>query len=230
MTSAEYYLHGAEGVFGSWGNGGVKRFFHNDHLGSPRLITGDDGANPVATLAPRHDYPFGTDFGDGSPHDDRISKFTNHERDIPRRTDHMQARIYATSLQRFLSPDPGRDGWNLYSYVGNNPVNAVDPDSRNAAADCSAAACLVAVRAQVEVDISNSREVETAQQFKLYSDPLECEGSALMKSDTSWVWPMNTRKMKPFSLTHTWRAHAQGQPVKVVRSANAGERRPRGLV
>ncbi|MCB1056633.1 MAG: hypothetical protein KDD11_14120, partial [Acidobacteria bacterium] len=36
-------------------------------------------------------------------------------------------RTYAFPLLRFMSVDPGRDGWNMYTYVGNNPVNAVDP-------------------------------------------------------------------------------------------------------
>ncbi|RMH36780.1 MAG: RHS repeat-associated core domain-containing protein, partial [Gammaproteobacteria bacterium] len=43
---------------------------------------------------------------------------------------HMRARVYATELARFLEPDPigfASGQLNLYSYVGGDPVNAVDP-------------------------------------------------------------------------------------------------------
>jgi len=46
----------------------------------------------------------------------------------------MHARTYFPYTARFLSPDPGRDydlshpqSFNLYAYVRNNPMNAVDP-------------------------------------------------------------------------------------------------------
>ena len=32
-----------------------------------------------------------------------------------------------------MQVDPARDGWNLYGYVGGNPVNMVDPDGRERA-------------------------------------------------------------------------------------------------
>jgi hypothetical protein len=47
----------------------------------------------------------------------------------------MQARYFGGALGRFLSPDPRNaeasltnpQSWNAYSYVGNNPLAAVDP-------------------------------------------------------------------------------------------------------
>ncbi|RMH77468.1 MAG: RHS repeat-associated core domain-containing protein, partial [Calditrichaeota bacterium] len=53
---------------------------------------------------------------------------------------HMRARVYATELARFLEPDPvgfASGQLNLYSYVGGDPVNAVDPQGT---ADCPAGA------------------------------------------------------------------------------------------
>ncbi|MGC8917658.1 MAG: RHS repeat-associated core domain-containing protein, partial [Thermoanaerobaculum sp.] len=51
--------------------------------------------------------------------------------------DYMHARYYASVAGRFLSVDPGRDydpkspqSFNLYAYVRNNPVSAVDKDGR----------------------------------------------------------------------------------------------------
>jgi hypothetical protein len=40
----------------------------------------------------------------------------------------MLGRHYILDLARFGSVDPARDGWNLYGYVGQSPMIAIDPD------------------------------------------------------------------------------------------------------
>jgi RHS repeat-associated protein len=63
-------------------------------------------------------------------------KFTGKERDPETGLDYFVARYFGAGLGRFLSPDPGSAGaheaipqtWNAYTYAGNNPLNAVDPD------------------------------------------------------------------------------------------------------
>lgn len=111
------------------------RHFHLDHLGTPRLITGNGGAQ----IAQHHYSPFGVE-SSSSTNDGEKAKFTGHERDAPT-LDYMHARYYDPYLGRFLSVDPERESvnlrvpqtWNRYSYALNNPVLYVDPDGRAAA-------------------------------------------------------------------------------------------------
>ena len=66
-----------------------------------------------------------------------ISRFTGKERDIESGLEYFGARYYGSSMGRFQSPDPSGmaftslsnpQSFNMYSYVQNNPLNAVDPD------------------------------------------------------------------------------------------------------
>ncbi len=116
----------------------TRKHFHLDHLGSPVLITDDNGQRVSS-----HKYwPFGAE-APGSDIDGERMKFTGHERDLaPFATnglDYMHARYYSTSLGRFLSVDPvlnidralrRTQNWNRYSYVMNNPLRYTDPDGR----------------------------------------------------------------------------------------------------
>ena len=59
---------------------------------------------------------------------------TGKERDTESGNDYFEARYYASSMGRFMSPDSGVDqhpedpqSWNLYGYVRNNPLTGTDP-------------------------------------------------------------------------------------------------------
>ncbi|MGB8985944.1 MAG: RHS repeat-associated core domain-containing protein, partial [Candidatus Sulfotelmatobacter sp.] len=60
---------------------------------------------------------------------------TGKERDSESNLDNFEARYMASTLGRFMSPDPGNAGadatnpqsWNMYSYVLNNPLGFIDP-------------------------------------------------------------------------------------------------------
>jgi RHS repeat-associated protein len=69
-------------------------------------------------------------------HLERIrSRYTGKERDAESGNDYFGARYYASSMGRFMSPDPllnsGRPDnpqtWNRYTYVLNNPLVEIDP-------------------------------------------------------------------------------------------------------
>ena len=117
-------------------------YVHRDHLGSVEAVT-DASGNELVVLG--YD-PYGerrdadwtgqlteieTLLGD---HGERVSRgFTKHEHLDRTGLIHMNGRVYDPRLGRFLSPDPivgdptSSQSWNLYSYVGNNPLSYVDP-------------------------------------------------------------------------------------------------------
>ncbi|MGQ0540692.1 MAG: RHS repeat domain-containing protein [Blastocatellia bacterium] len=115
-------------------------YLTNDHLGSPRINTDENGA-----VIARHDYhPFGEEIigiggrtvGLGYAADDVRKKFTSYERDIESELDFAQARMYNPKHGRFTAVDPllasARtalpQSWNRYNYCWNNPLVLVDPD------------------------------------------------------------------------------------------------------
>jgi RHS repeat-associated protein len=105
-------------------------FYFPDHLGSTSVTAGSAGA-----IKNESDfYPFGGEvvISDGLPQN---YKFTGKERDSESGLDNFGARYNASSMGRFMTPDPllnsGRPGspqtWNRYSYALNNPLKIVDP-------------------------------------------------------------------------------------------------------
>ncbi len=65
-----------------------------------------------------------------------VSLFTGKERDAESGNDYFGARYYASSMGRFMSPDPSGlyyadltnpQSFNLYSYALNNPLRFIDP-------------------------------------------------------------------------------------------------------
>jgi RHS repeat-associated protein len=65
------------------------------------------------------------------------SRCTGKERDAESGLDYFGARYYASTMGRWVSPDPGKlnlkhllnpQKWNKYAYVLNNPLSMIDPD------------------------------------------------------------------------------------------------------
>ena len=70
--------------------------------------------------------------------------FTGKERDSESGLDNFGARYYASTMGRFMSPDPGwllaadptnPQSWDMYAYVLNNPLTNVDPTGMDCVTD-----------------------------------------------------------------------------------------------
>jgi RHS repeat-associated protein len=101
-------------------------------LGSPRVTTDSSG-----NVLSRRDFrPYGEEIYRPNQGTDKVrQKFTSYERDDETELDYAKARMFASGLGRFTSPDPmltsgfveSPQTWNRYSYVSNNPLKYVDP-------------------------------------------------------------------------------------------------------
>ena len=110
----------------------ILHFYHPDHLGSSNVIT--DGTGQAVEVDAY------TPYGGLSSHTgpaDVPQKFTGQRLDTSTGLYFYNTRYYDPSLGRFTSPDPfvqdpsDPQTLNRYSYVGNNPVNYVDPSGYN---------------------------------------------------------------------------------------------------
>jgi RHS repeat-associated protein len=103
-------------------------YLHDDALGSIQTITGENGA----VEATRDFGAFGVERGGQALFDVVPYGFTGQEQDADLGLINMHGRIYDPVLGQFLSPDPAMDnpmghGLNAFAYVGNQPLDFVDP-------------------------------------------------------------------------------------------------------
>jgi RHS repeat-associated protein len=106
-------------------------YYFADHLGTSRIVT-----NATGTILDDSDfYPFGGERVITSSSGNTY-KFTGKERDSESGLDNFGARYNASSMGRFMTPDPihvmkqklvDPQQWNMYSYVRNSPLRLVDP-------------------------------------------------------------------------------------------------------
>ncbi len=122
--------------------GGNTYYYHKNHLGSVVALT-DAGGNIVE----RYEYdPYGQplffDANDNALSQSAVGNtilFTGRDYDAETGLYYYRARTMHPGLGRFMQHDPLMyiDGYNLYSYVGNNPTNYIDYSGKTA--DCDQA-------------------------------------------------------------------------------------------
>ncbi len=112
--------------------GGTISYYHTDALGSIQSLSDSSG-----NLVEFYQYVVYGQFGIRDPSGNvRTASaygnrfyFTGREFDTETSLYYNRARYYDPRIRRFLQRDPVgyTAGINLYSYVGNNPVNFADP-------------------------------------------------------------------------------------------------------
>jgi RHS repeat-associated protein len=113
---------------------GVTNHIVTDHLGSPRLVVDAGG-----TVIKRVDYDaFGNVVLDTAPTIDLPFGFAGGMADQDHELVRFGARDYQPGTGRWTAKDPIflAGGWNLYGYVGNDPVNALDRQGFENPAGC----------------------------------------------------------------------------------------------
>ena len=138
-TPSKEYVYGPTGMLAEVTGTNVN-YLTPDHLGSPRVLTSQNGI----VVNRRDFFPFGEDIavgvggrsaGMGYGTDSLRQRFTGYQKDEETGLDFAQARYYANALGRFQSADPfGGSGrtinpqtWNRFTYCLNNPITFVDP-------------------------------------------------------------------------------------------------------
>jgi len=109
---------------------GTVHYYFSNHLGSHSMVTSATGSCEQDI-----DYfPYGGIIVDHCPNVAQHYRFTGKERDSESGLDNFGARYNASSMGRFMTPDPSNlsvdfwlpQTWNRYAYALNNPLAVVD--------------------------------------------------------------------------------------------------------
>jgi len=109
--------------------------------------------------------------------------FTGKERDSESGLDYFGARYDASSLGRFMTPDPlmasgharNPQTWNRYAYALNNPLRFVDPDGMEVPASCAKDKnCPIVVKINVIWDktVNNGKGLTDQQKKQVETDQI----------------------------------------------------------
>jgi RHS repeat-associated protein len=138
-TTARAEIYAGSRHLATWSNNATY-FNHADWLGTERVRSFGSGTKTGLICETITSLPFGDGLNtfpqnDGCAPEPSPYHFTGKERDSESGLDNFGARYDASSLGRFMTPDPllnsGRpddpQSWNRYAYVTNNPLRFRDP-------------------------------------------------------------------------------------------------------
>jgi RHS repeat-associated protein len=162
----EYIFFGGKRIARRDSSSNVNYYFA-DHLGTARIV-----ANSSGTVLDDSDfYPFGGERSIISSSGNTY-KFTAKERDSESGLDNFGARYNASSIGRFMSPDPKNPSfrhlvspqkWNKYGYVLNNPLALTDPNGFEEQSFLQKLASIFYVKGSVGVAVEIGAEVHVGK-------------------------------------------------------------------
>ena len=105
-----------------------KLIYRTNHLTSTLFAVDEDGAVALHMMYDEWGNPqVDTEFNINKYGVSNLNNYTGYTYDDVLGIYYAQARFYDAGIKRFIQEDPIKDGMNWYAYVGNNPVNKIDP-------------------------------------------------------------------------------------------------------
>lgn len=121
-TGATHYIYGPTGQLADQQTSAIS-YLIRDHLGSPRAQVAGDTAQVTGS----YDYLLFGGLMRIGQNPNLAYRYTGQEFDAESGLYNYNARLYEPALGRFLAADQFATEESPYTYVGNNPLNRVDP-------------------------------------------------------------------------------------------------------